>query len=224
MPGRAVEFLAVYGERGYYVLKAIVEAARESLGRARLGDFDYRSVKRKLREYGLDYNPSLLLSRLEREYGLIETSYKSGSQHWWRITDLDAIEEALAEYEGRPSQAAGEADPRARLLRIQFYSLEPERILSRLEAASRRRGPQALRILREVAFRELPLIVEFLARVEELGLEDELEAEASMARRILDAAERLLGLARGGRGLGLQEEALGGGVGEPLKHGLERLT
>jgi len=215
----ASEFIAVYGERGYYVLKAILEASRDLVGRARLGDFDYKSVKRKLREYGLDYNPSLLLSRLEKEYGLIETTYRSGGQHWWRITDLDSIEEAVAEYEGRPPARSSASDPRIRLLRVQFYSLDPTRLLARLERLSRRRSPESLRLLREIAFRELPYVVEFISRAEELGVEDELSAEIDLARRILEAAEKAVGVGYhpGERGiLRLEDDPLRSGVGEPL--------
>lgn len=98
---RVLEFLARYGERGYAVLRAAVEATLGSNGRhgVRLGDFNYREVVAKLRSYGLEYNPSNLLSILEREYAVIETSYKSSNQHWWRFLDLEAVIEALDEYE-----------------------------------------------------------------------------------------------------------------------------
>ncbi len=99
---RVLEFLARYGEKGYYVLKAAVEASLEggsSRRGVRLGDFSYREVVAKLKSYGLEYNPANLLSRLEREYAVIETSYRSGGQHWWRFIDLDAVIAALDEYE-----------------------------------------------------------------------------------------------------------------------------
>jgi hypothetical protein len=218
--GRASEFIATYGERGYYLLRAILEAARELVGRGRLGDFDYKTVKRKLREMGLDYNPSLLLSRLEKEYGLIETTYRSGGQHWWRILDIAEIEDAIAEYEGRPPLSESLSDPRVRLLRLQFYALEPMRLLERLERLSRRRGREAQRAFRDIVFRELPGVAEFLSKVREEGLEEELAPEAALAERILEAAEKIalrLGLipvARSPLG-GLEEPALRGGVGEP---------
>jgi hypothetical protein len=220
MRGRASDFIASYGERGYYVLKAVLEASRELVGRARLGDFDFKAVRRKLEEYGLDYNPSLLLAKLEREYGLIETTYKSGAQHWWRIRDVAEIEDAIAEYEGRPSPRAYSGDPRLRLLRVQFYSLEPERLLARLEHLARSRSPASIRALREIAFRELPLLVEFLSKVEELGFEDYLEAEVALAKRILELAEQAVGIRgaglRGARASGFEEYTLRGGVGEPV--------
>lgn len=220
MRGKASDFIASYGERGYYVLKAILEASRELVGRARLGDFDFKSIKRKLEEYGLDYNPSLLLARLEREYGLIETTYRSGAQHWWRIRDVAEIEDAIAEYEGRPSPRAYSDDPRLRLLRVQFYSLEPERLLARLERLAGSKSPASIRALREIAFRELPLLVEFLSRVEELGLEDYLEAEVALARRVLELAERAAGIRDAGlrdvRASGLEDYPLRGSLGEPV--------
>lgn len=214
----AREFLAAYGERGYMVLRAIRDAAlalrREA--RVRLGDFDFREVKRRLRELGVDYNPSLLLARLEKEYGLIETTYKSGSQHWWRIVNLRAVEEALAEYEGRgPAHAE---DPRLKLLRIQFYSLQPERILEELRRipANPRPGSREAQALRRIAYEDLPLIVEFLERAK-AGFPDELSAEIELAEEILAEAEARVA---GGR-LGLQYDAPPRSVGEPLKDSLE---
>ena len=112
---RVLEFLAKYGEKGYYVLKAAVEASLQGGSQrrgVRLGDFSYREVVAKLRSYGLEYNPANLLSKLERDYAVIETSYRSSGQHWWRFIDLDAVIEALDEYErgSTPAIGAGEAE------------------------------------------------------------------------------------------------------------------
>lgn len=184
--------------------------------RVRLGDFDFKGVKRRLRELGVDYNPSLLLARLERDYGLIETTYKSGSQHWWRIVDLKAIEEALAEYEGR--QPARSEDPRLRLLRIQFYSLQPERILEELRRipARPRPGSREAMVLRRIAFEDLPMLVEFLERAK-AEYPDDLAAEIELAERILAEAEARIAP----RGSGLYYNAPLGGVRESLKDSLE---
>ncbi|WP_460125211.1 hypothetical protein [Stetteria hydrogenophila] len=213
----AREFLAVYGERGYLVLRAIRDAARLTPGgRVRLGDFDYKSVKRRLKELGVDYNPSLLLARLEKEYGLIETTYKSGSQHWWRILDPRALEEAIAEYEGR--EPGGGGDPRLRLLRIQFYALQPDRLLEELRRlpARPRRGSREEDELRRIALRDLPLLVEFLERARS-EYPDELSAEIDLAERILAEAESKVAPA----GAGLQYQAPLYRVREPVKDGFE---
>ena len=182
------EFINVYRERGYYVLKAILEVSRENWGRGALGDFDFKGIKRKVEEYGIDYNPALLLSRLEKEYGVIETTYRSSSQHWWRIVDLEAIEEVVAEYEGRSLDEMVTLPPRARLLRIQFYALEPERILGILRRLQR--GIRvSQKVLEDILFHKLPRVVDFLeAALEEYS--EELSSEISLAEEILRLAEQ----------------------------------
>jgi len=191
------EFINIYGERGYYVLKAILEAYKENWGRASLGDFCYKDVKRKLISYGIKYNPAILLSNLEKEYEVLETTYKSGNQHWWRIVDLEAIEEVVAEYEGRSVEELNSLPPRARLLRIQFYALEPEKLLMKLKRLQNgiKVSP---RLLDEIIFVKLPRIVDFLEKAEE-EFPDELSAEISLAEEILELSERLVLMRRSGR-------------------------
>jgi len=184
------EFINIYGERGYYILKAILEAYKENWGRASLGDFCYKDIKRKLISYGIKYNPAILLSNLEKEYGVIETTYKSSNQHWWRIVDLEAIEEVVAEYEGRSVEELESLPPRARLLRIQFYALDPEKLLIKLKRFQNGiRVPS--RILDEIIFVKLPKIVDFLEKAEE-EFPDELSTEISLAEELLELAERLV--------------------------------
>lgn len=189
---RAAEFLARYGEKGYIVLRAILEAAREALARPGLGDFDYRGVRKALERMGYSYNPSPLLGILEREYGLIETSYKSSNQHWWRFLDRESIEEAVREYEGRPEP--DEADPRLRLLRIQFYSLDPGGIMDLLQrlSARKRLTSHERNLLRRIAFDDLPHLVDFLEAAK-AEYPDELADEIAYAEAILELAEALVG-------------------------------
>ena len=192
--GPADEFLARYGEKGYMVLKAVLAASRLRLGGPRLGDFSFRDVKEFLSRNGFRYNPSLLLSKLEKEYGLIETTYRSGGQHWWRIVDEEAIEEALARYEGGEDEEPSSEDlpPRARLLRIQFYSLDPERMLEVLYRLRRRRRltEAERRLLQKIAFEDLPRLVAFLEEAQ-ASYPDELQAEIMMAETILEIVESL---------------------------------
>lgn len=193
------EYIAKYSERGYLVLRAILEEADSNWGGPGLGDFSFKGVKARLRSYGIEYNPGPLLSRLEKEYGVIETTYRSSSQHWWRIVDREAIVEAIRRHEGLPGPGEGE-DNRARLLRIQFYSLEPERILEALKrlARGRRLSEADRRRLRRIVFEDLPLLVRFLEEAE-AEYEDVLAREIALAHAILDAAERLVSPV-GGRG------------------------
>ncbi len=206
------EFIAKYGEKGYIVLKAVLEASRRARIRS-LGDFSLQDVKKALAERGINYNPSLLLSKLEREYGVIETSYRSSGQRWWRIIDRSEIEEAIREWEGEPE--SDREDPRLRLLRIQFYSINPHEILEVLVRLSRRRRltRQEAEKLRKIAFQDLPLLVEFLEKAS-AEYPDELVDEIALAESILELAEELT-VARGGRGESL-ELALRNRVREPL--------
>ncbi len=188
------EFINIYGERGYYVLKAILESYKENWGRGALGDFSYKDVKRRLAFYGLKYNPALLLSRLEREYEIIETTYKSSNQHWWKIIDLEAAEEVIAEYEGRSVEELSSLPPRARLLRLQFYALDPETILLKLKRVQRGiRLPS--KILNDIIFLRLPKVVSFLESATE-EFPDELSTEISLAEEILGLAEKVVLLRR----------------------------
>ncbi|MCE4611552.1 MAG: hypothetical protein F7B17_06250 [Desulfurococcales archaeon] len=182
------EFMARYGERAYALLKAILEEASKPRRGPSLGDFSFKGVKARLSSYGVEYNPAILLSKLEKEYGVIETSFRSGSQHWWRIVDREAIENAVREYEGAPRSDV--LDPKVRVLRVQFASLDPEGVLRELEriASSPRLTRRELERLREIAFNTLPLIASFLEQASEY--EDELAYEVNLASEILAAAER----------------------------------
>ena len=179
------EFVAKYGERAYYVLKAILEATMRVRG-ARLGDFDLKSLKEVLSSYGLEYNPVPLLYSLEKRYGVIRTSYRSSQQHWWTIVDRRQIERAVAGYEGRE---VGD-DYGLRLLRVQFYSLEPFEMLRRLKAAASADRGVRKRVLESIAFDALPRLVEFLERAKE-KYQYELSGEIKLAEEILYLAEAL---------------------------------
>jgi len=130
---RVKVFLAEYGEKGELVLRAALERAKELdlEGRPRLGDFDAKGVKAKLAELGVKYNPNKLLRKLERDYAIIETSYKSSTQHWWVFYDREEVERALG-----PSKPSEEGEVEELLLRAQFNALRPEKLLKELEALS----------------------------------------------------------------------------------------
>jgi hypothetical protein len=75
---RLREFVAEYGERACIVLKAIHEESSLG-GRLKLGDFSIKGLKARLKSWGVEYNPTPLLLKLEKELNLIETSYRSTS-------------------------------------------------------------------------------------------------------------------------------------------------
>ncbi len=194
---RVLEFLAEYGERGYAVLRAALDAYSSAPGRGvRLGDFSHREVVARLRAWGIEYNPSMLLRILERDYGVIETSYRSGNQHWYRFLDPGAVAEALDEYDrGTDPGAQGEEeqgieDPEVEVLRVQVASLDPQGVMEELRrlSAKPRLGRAELARLRRLAFEELELAARLLRRAEELGYEG---PEVEMLRELIAAASRL---------------------------------
>ncbi len=193
---RVLEFLAQYGERGLAVLKAAVEAALASRGPGvRLGDFSYRDVVAKLRSWGLSYNPSMLLRILERDYGVIETSYRSSNQHWWRFVSLEEVVEALEAYEKgvdatEAEELEDDVDPEVELLRLQIASLDLPRLKTQLYAllAKKKLTRHDLQQLRRLAFGELSQLTDLLRKAMEY---EELEEEVRMMKEILSLASKL---------------------------------
>ncbi len=188
----AREFIAHYQEKGYIILKAILDAYNTSWAGPRLGDFSYRQIRENIEKYGVSYNPSPLLRKLEKEYGLIETTYHSSNQHWWRILNLKDIESAIKEYEGIPENEE-EEDYRARMLRIQFLSLNPEKTLETLLRLSRKRrlSTYEKQIIQRIVFDDLPRIIDFLEQAT-AEYPDELSREISLAETILSTIEKLV--------------------------------
>ncbi len=179
--------LAEYGEKAEKVLRAAIERCREleESGVARLGDFDYRGIKRKLAEMSFKYNPSLLLRVLEREYMIIETSYRSSNQHWWVFVDREAVERALGE------EKQYDDSPEITLLRTQYKVLQPKKLLDTLiELSSKRKlSEMDKRMLRKIVFDDLNLVVELLKKMRDL--EDVFQEEISVLGRIISVASKV---------------------------------
>lgn len=184
---RVYEALEKYGDRAYVVLKAMIEVARDYTlsSRNRHGDFDYRGLVLRLKAMGVEYNPSRLLKTLE-EYGIIETTYHSGGQHWWRIISLDEVEEALREYSGEPT--LDQEDPEITLIKVQVESLEPENLKSILQLMLRKKklGEIDKKKFKRIVFEDLELVVKVLKKA--LEYEDVLEPEIKRLREILSLA------------------------------------
>ncbi|MEM1930997.1 MAG: hypothetical protein QW780_04865 [Sulfolobales archaeon] len=161
------DLLSKYGGRAYYVLKAALEVAEENreMGLSRLGDFDYRSLVRKLKSWGIEYNPSNLLKVMEREYGLVRTSYRSSNQRWWVFTDISSVKLALEDSRDEPG------DPEEELLAIQIAVLDVDRVVAELTSilARERISPTDERRLKEIVLNELPQIVEVYKKAANYG-------------------------------------------------------
>lgn len=167
---RTTEALLRFGERCKLILKAAISIA-ESNDKKELGDFDYKTLVEKLQEVGLDKDPKMILRALERDYGIIETTYKSANQHWWRFINIEEVKEAIGdEIE----------DPEIQLIKIQANSLnlaELERklrfmlnkpVLSEVDRA----------LFKKIAFDELNYVMEVYRK-------------ASMYEETYDIAEKI---------------------------------
>ncbi|WP_054837128.1 hypothetical protein, partial [Metallosphaera hakonensis] len=148
---RLTEALLKY-ERASIILRVALSIV-EDKGRSEVGDFDYRTLTSRLLEMGYDFEPKMILRALERDFGIIETSYKSSNQHWWRFIDLDAVKEALDQEE---------EDPEILLIKTQASSLGLTDIERRLESLIKRgiRSDVDRSILRKIAFEDLPLLLD----------------------------------------------------------------
>ncbi|MQL55849.1 hypothetical protein [Acidianus ambivalens] len=167
---RTTEALLRFGDRCKLILKAAISIA-ESNDKKELGDFDYKTLVEKLQETGLDKDPKMILRALERDYGIIETTYKSANQHWWRFINIEEVKEAIGdEIE----------DPEIQLIKIQANSLnltELERklrfmlnkpVLSEVDRA----------LFKKIAFEELNYVMEVYRK-------------ASMYEETYDIAEKV---------------------------------
>ncbi|AWR96644.1 hypothetical protein DFR86_03135 [Acidianus sulfidivorans JP7] len=120
---RTTEALLRFGDRARTILKAAISISEEN-ERKELGDFDYKTLIAKLQELGEDKDPKMILRALERDYGIIESSYKSSNQHWWKFIDIDEVKSALD---------GTEEDPEIMMIKIQANSLNSDEIIKRLK-------------------------------------------------------------------------------------------
>ncbi len=176
-----------FGERLCIVLEAALAIAKRNrvLNVNSLGDFDYRSLAEELNKRGYRYNPSQLLRALEREYGVLETTYHSGSQHWYKFVDQEAVEQFINEIKGisevleEPEVIAIKVQIRSLGLRTWLEQLKRWSIKPRLTRSDRKK-------FQEFAFRVLPRIVKILKRAEEF--EDLMMSEIEILKEVLELA------------------------------------
>ncbi|MCD6323905.1 MAG: hypothetical protein J7L55_02205 [Desulfurococcales archaeon] len=198
-----MEFLLKYGERGKAVLRAALEVAEEysASGGNIAGHFDFKGLVTKLEEMGFRYNPSQLLRIMEREYGIIETTYKTSTRRWYSFTDLEAVREVLDRFDGGSDIWE---DPEVELLKIQMGILDLESLHRKIMRLSRG-DHSSLRFreeTRKIVFEELPYVVkvlkeamkyeelfpDFIAKASEvLRLSKELVARSRRGSQLLSA-------------------------------------
>ncbi len=176
-----------FGERLRVVLEAALIIAKRNkvLNVDSMGDFDYRSLIEELSKRGYRYNPSQLLRALEREYGVIETTYHSGSQHWYKFIDLEAVEQFINEIKGiseileEPEVIALKVQIRSLGLRTWLEQLKKWSIKPRLTRADKKR-------FQVFAFHVLPRIVKILKHAEEF--EDLMLTEIEILKEVIELA------------------------------------
>jgi hypothetical protein len=201
---RVMDFLENYGDKGFIVLKTILEISTDPSVDHRLGDFSYRLLVIKLQGRGIDYNPTNILRILEKEYGIIEKTYDSKRQKWWRITDPNAVREAIAQYTGGTEAS----DPRIRLLIIKYNSLEPGTLLAKLRRLASKGELTSIdkKVFREIVFNEMDMIVSIMEKMMEY--EGVFQNEIKILNEILSLSE-LVASKISGRNKGMEKAEIG---------------
>jgi len=186
------EFIIEYGERACILLKAIYEES-SSQRELKLGDFSVKGLKSKLKSWGIDYNPIPLILKLEKELNIIETSYRSTTQRWWRILDRGILERALRECNITPQHRILE-DSRARILKIQLHILKPWEILGMLKNIQSKNTmtKSDLELVKRIAFNELPILIKIKEEAESLGYNIGLREELEVVERIIEVLEEVV--------------------------------
>jgi hypothetical protein len=183
------DFFARYGEKGRAVLLAAVEAMIEIQRRneyTRLGDFDYKTLKEMLERLGGGVNPTNYLRALEREYGIVNQTYRSTRQQWWSFANKEAI---LSWYERQVGKHSD--DPVVKVLVVKYRVLKPEEKLSRLEALSRKPSLSLVeqKEIMDFVFNELDKVLLVLNEIKKYG--DVFRNEVNVLSRIIDLAYQL---------------------------------
>ncbi|MEM4748796.1 MAG: hypothetical protein QXS26_02845 [Thermosphaera sp.] len=182
-----LSFLQKYGEKGHIVLKTALSIAKDPNIDHKLGDFSFKHLVLRLNALGFSYNPVNLVRMLEKEYGIIEKTYSSSNQTWWRFKDVDSVEQALFSSDSSNTFE----DPKIRLIAIKYRSLEPEEIYSTLQRLIVKPNltPADKTKFRALVFNEIEQLVKL---VEEMyNYEDFFENEISFIKEIFSLADKI---------------------------------
>ncbi|MDT7860669.1 MAG: hypothetical protein RRA45_00390 [Saccharolobus sp.] len=180
---RTLEALLKYGDKAKYILKAAIDVYERNENKE-LGDFSYKQLIQRLEEMGVNYDPRMILRALEKDYGIIETTYKSANQHWWKFIDIEQTK--LAVY----GEDKNVDEPEISLIIIQYNSLNIKEIEKKLMFLIRK--PKLFDIDRknfaEFAFEILPLIVKLYYKASQY---EETYEIAERLRKIISLAKRV---------------------------------
>ncbi|MEM0379956.1 MAG: hypothetical protein QW607_00585 [Desulfurococcaceae archaeon] len=184
---RVIDFLNKYGDKGYIVLKTIIDISNDPEIDHRLGDFSYKHLVFKLRKIGIDYNPHNIIRILEKEYGLIEKTYLSTTQKWWRLVDPETIRKTILEY----GNGVDLEDPDLKLLVIKYRSIEPLNILNNLRrlVIKDKLSNSEKEFFRKIVFNELDTIVDLINKMQQY--EEVFREELKILKEIISLSERV---------------------------------
>lgn len=176
-----------YGQKLYIVLSTAIRIAKMNKikGLELPGDFEYKALVEELEKQSFKYNPSMLLRILEREYNIIETTYKTSNQHWYRFKNIEEVERALNTVIGITLDTE---EPDIVMLKIQMKSLQIGYWIKRLKQVyvKDKLSSTDIKIFRKFAFSILPKLVKILRKAEEF--EDQLYAEINLAKELINLA------------------------------------
>lgn len=184
---RVIDFLNKYGDKGYIVLKTIIELTNDPEIDHRLGDFSYKHLVLKLRRIGIDYSPHNMIRILEKEYGLIEKTYISTTQKWWRLVDPETIRNTILEH----SSGYSLEEPGLKLLVIKYRSIEPIYILNTLRrlVVKDKLNSSDKEFFKKIVFNELETIIDLHNKMQQY--EEVFREELKILREIINLAERV---------------------------------
>ncbi|WP_338603550.1 hypothetical protein V6M85_04540 [Sulfolobus tengchongensis] len=179
---RTLEAILKYGDKARYILKAAINIAEENENRE-LGDFSYKQLVEKLEELGINYDPRMILRALEKDYGIIETTYKSANQHWWKFIDLEQTKLAF-------NNNDNDEEPEISLIVIQYNSLNVKDIEQKLLFLLRK--PRLLDLDKKnfmrFSFETLPLLVKLYYKASQY---EETYEIAERLKKIINLARRI---------------------------------
>lgn len=180
---RTTEALLKYGEKARVILNACIEASNANESKE-LGDFSYKQLIEVLHRNNVDYDPKSLLRLLEEDFGIIQTTYRTSGQHWWKFVDKHQILEALRGSEEND-------DPRIAVIKVQAESLGLKELEKKLTFLLRKPKLSDIdkRILKRIAFEDLPLLLKVY---EEASSYEETYDIAERIRSIIDLARKVV--------------------------------
>ncbi len=170
---RITEFRLKYGEKADALINAI-RLAYKSNENKEAGDFNYKQVLEALERLGYGFDPRNLLRVMEKEYGLIETSFRTSNQHWWKVKVNGLLDD---------SEDLELSNPKVVAIRIKASSLGLQEIKRKLEFMLRKSVITEIdkREFRRFSFSELDFLVALLE-------------EASQYEETQDIAEEVMNI------------------------------